>query len=155
MRKQLFVIAIFAVMFLGFSQQGKAAVAITCPNEVRIGIVISCELTGLTVGDNYIVTAVHSGGNQSVVLTAATTTEYARLTMTTADSDGLVPIGVGSATDAGALTGGTTDTALVNLINPSSDIPSAFFQNILASVLIIGIFMLLMSAFFVKRRMKT
>ena len=155
-RKTLFVLAVFAFLFVGMAgQQTQGAVntaAITCPSEVRIGNLLSCKVTGLTVGSNYIAVAQHSGGNVSSVKTAASTTEYFRFILTTADSDGIVPVSVADATTAGAQTGADTDTALVNLIAPSSDIPSAFFQDLLAPILIIGIFVLLMGAFFIYRQ---
>ena len=149
----------FALVMLGLTasprvQASLNTASITCPGEVRIGVMFSCKVTGLTVGTNYIVTAQHSDGNVSVVKTAGSSTEYFRFTLNTEDSDNLVPISVGQATDAGALSGADIDTALVTLINPSSDIPSTFFQNMLSPVLIIGIFVMLMGAFFIHRRRK-
>jgi len=133
------------------SEQTVQAAAISCPSEVRIGNVLSCKLTGLTIGNSYKVDAIHSDGNVSAVLTASSGTEYVRLTMTTADSDGLVPVALHLVFTN--LTYSTTlDTALVNLINPGSDIPSSFFQNLLSAVLIIGIFGLLMTAFIIYKR---
>ena len=153
--KAFMVFAMFAMLFVGMTntiQPASATASITCPSEVRIGNLLSCKVTGLTVGTNYWADAQHSDGNFSTVISASSTTEYFRFTMTTADSDGIVPVAVGLATSTPSA-GTTVDTALVNLINPGSDIPSAFFQNLLAPVLIIGIFVLLMSAFFIKRRM--
>lgn len=158
MQKKLKILLLVSLLGIGVFgmavQPALAAEAITAPSEVRIGNLLSVKLTGLTVGTNYIVDAVHSDANVSKVLTASSTTEYVRFTFSTADSDGLVPIHLAEATAAGVLTGATLDSALVNLINPGSDIPSSFFQNLLAPVLIIGIFVLLMSAFFIKKRMK-
>jgi hypothetical protein len=152
--KAFMIFAVFAMLFVGMTNQpATGAASITCPAEVRIGNLLSCKITGLTVGTNYWLDAQHSDANVSTVITAASTTEYARFTMTTADSNGIVPVSVSVATSTPSA-GTTVDTALVNLINPGSDIPSAFFQNLLAPVLIIGIFVLLMSAFFIKRRMK-
>jgi hypothetical protein len=155
MNKIFLIFAMFTLLFVGVANRpASGAVALTCPAEVRIGNLLSCKATGLTVGSNYIGVAIHSDGNVSSVKTAASTTEYFRFTMTTADSDGIVAVIIDTATDAGVADGTDDDTALVNLRDPGSDIPSAFFQNLLAPVLIIGIFVLLMSAFFIKRRMK-
>lgn len=152
--KMFLIFVMFALLFVGVaSQPVSAAASITCPAEVRIGNLLSCKVTGLTVGTNYRADAQHSDANVSSVVTAASTTEYFRFTMTTADANGIVPVAVSVATAAGAA-GTTVDTALVNLIDPGTDIPSAFFQNLLAPILIIGIFVLLMSAFFIKKRMK-
>lgn len=153
--KIFLLVSLLGIGLLGLAIQPVLATeSVTAPSEVRIGNMISVKLNGLTVGSNYIVTAAHSDGNVSKVLTASASTEYIRFVFATADSDGLVPIHIGAATVTGVLTGPTIDTALVNLINPGEDIPSSFFQNLLAPVLIIGIFVLLMGAFFIHKRMK-
>jgi len=147
----LFLVSFLAVTFQPTNASSNAA-SLSCPGEVRIGNVLSCKATGLTVGTNYIVIGVHSDGNVSSVKTAVSSTEYFRLTFTSADSDGIVPVIIDTATAAGAQSGTDDDTALVNLINPANDIPSSFFQNLLSAVLIIGIFGLLMSAFIIYKR---
>lgn len=155
MNKIFLIFTMFTLLFVGIANQPvHGAAALTCPSEVRIGNLLSCKATGLTVGTNYIAIAQHSDGNVTSVKTATSSTEYFRFTMTTADSDGIVAIALDTATDAGVAEGTDDDVALVNLVNPGSDIPSAFFQNLLAPILIIGIFVLLMSAFFIKKRMK-
>ena len=159
-RKKLTILTIaFITLGMLAIPSGKAsvnAVGLSCPTEVRIGNLLSCKATGLTVGTNYIAIAVHSDGNISKVLSATSSVEYFRFTFTTADADGLIPIELDTANATGVDSDTTTYDAasLVNLINPAEDIPSSFFQNLLAPVLIIGIFVLLMAAFFIKRKMK-
>jgi len=135
-----FSLTLFLVAFFGAPVQGAInAVGIEAPAEVIVGIEFQVKLTGLTVGSNYRVDAAHSDGNISRVISATSSTEYVGLIFKTEDADGIVPIHIGSADSAGALSGATTATALVQVKSPSDSLDSSFFLLVLTPLLIIGI----------------
>lgn len=145
------------LMFLGTVPQAQAsnnsvnAVALTCPNEVRVGQLLSCTASGLTIGSSYLGVAIHSSGNYTYLVTASSSTEYLKFTFTTTDSDNIVPIHIGTTTDY-ATVPSYTATSVVNLLSPATDLPTAFFQALLSPVMILGIFVILVGAFFVYKR---
>jgi len=151
----LVMILMVGLSFLAFMPQATNAstnaVALSCPNDVRIGQRVSCTATGLTVGTSYLAVALHSSGNYTYLVTAASSTEYFVFTFTSADSDGIVQIGLGTTTDY-STTASYTTSAVINLQSPAVDLPTAFFQALLSPVMILGIFVILVGAFFIVKK---
>jgi len=102
-----------------------------------VGFPVSVHCTGLTDGTVYLVVAVTSGGNVTAVTSGSGTEDYVTLLFTSADSDGVVPIHIGTTTDYTS-TAAYTATVIYTLNAPS--IPgSQFFTGIIGPLVIIAV----------------
>jgi hypothetical protein len=126
------------IMFLGTTPV-TAAESLNGVSSARVGVIWSFTADGLTSGSIYLVEAAHSGGNQSVVLTATGSSETEEFIFESEDSDGVVPIQIYAATNLGAKTGNPLATFLLNLDAADEGLSTAFFVGILGGLLVIVI----------------
>jgi len=142
MKASVFLALMFAGLFLALAPtESKAsvnAVALELSSTSgTVGFPVSVHATGLTDGTVYLVVAVTSGGNVTAVTSGSGTEDYVSLLFTSADSDGVVPIHIGTTTDYTS-TASYTATVIYTLNSPS--IPgSQFFTGIIGPLVIIAV----------------